>query len=180
MILRRERYPKISMDAFDISRRDQLEITTHQLVLEFKCVTNWFYLIFRHFRKYHSRTTLASSSLFAFAWVRVCLNHNQKKVSVCSKWIVNNKDSRRRSGFFIVNFKHISHLFLLPIVSIVDFQQSNVDCLVSRKVAREECFFEVWKEHCSKKLRTTDVKNEITCAEDLSLKTVTSLKEDLY
>ena len=169
MILSRERYPKISMAAFDISTRDQLEINTHQLVLEFKCVTNWFYLIFRNFRKYHSKTTLANSSLFAFAWIRVCLNHNQKKVSVCSKWTANNKDSRRRSGFFIVNFEHISHLFLLPIVSNVGFQQSNVNCVVSGKVAREECFFEVWKEHCSKKLRKTDVKNEITCAEDMSV-----------
>ena len=35
---------------------------------------------------------------------------------------VNNKNCRRRSGVFIVNFKHILHLC----VSIVEFEQVNV------------------------------------------------------
>ena len=35
----------------------------------------------------------------------------------------NNKTLERRSGVFIVNFEHVSHLFL---VSIVDFEQVNI------------------------------------------------------
>ena len=35
----------------------------------------------------------------------------------------NNKTPERRSGVFIVNFEHISHLFL---VSIVDFERVNI------------------------------------------------------
>ena len=35
----------------------------------------------------------------------------------------NNKTLERRSGVFIVNFEHVSHLFL---VSIIDFEQVNI------------------------------------------------------
>ena len=34
---------------------------------------------------------------------------------------------RRRSGFVINNFEHVSHLALLFIVSIVNFEQANAD-----------------------------------------------------
>ena len=38
---------------------------------------------------------------------------------------INNKDTRTGSGVFIVNFKYISKLFLVP---VVDFEQV-IDCL---------------------------------------------------
>ena len=41
---------------------------------------------------------------------------------------VNDKNTRAwsRSGVFTVNYKHISHLFLVSSVSIADFEQVNV------------------------------------------------------
>ena len=48
---------------------------------------------------------------------------------------VNIKNTRTTSGVFTVNFEHISHLFLVFFVVVVDFEQANVrmnlslDCL---------------------------------------------------
>ena len=45
---------------------------------------------------------------------------------MCSKLIIKTPERChwRRSGVFIVNFEHISHLF--PSVFVVDFEQVNV------------------------------------------------------
>ena len=55
-------------------------------------------------------------------------NRNTRKMcEICSKLTIKTPERRQwhRSGVFIVNFEHISHLF--PSVSIVvDFQQVNV------------------------------------------------------
>ena len=49
----------------------------------------------------------------------------RKRSKICPKLEIKTPEQRhcRRSGVFIVNFEHISYLFL---VSIVDFEQVNV------------------------------------------------------
>ena len=52
--------------------------------------------------------------------------NTRKRCNTCSKLTTKTAERRQwpRSSAFIVNFEHISHLFLL--LSIVDFQQVNV------------------------------------------------------
>ena len=52
--------------------------------------------------------------------------NTRKKCEICSKLTIKRPERRhgRRSGDFIVNFEHISHLF--SSVSTVDFEQVNV------------------------------------------------------
>ena len=73
-----------------------------------------------------------------------CLNstrNSRKRCAICSKLTIETLERRhrRRSGVFIVNFEHVSHLFLcvfivnfehishlFPRNSVVDFEQVNV------------------------------------------------------
>ena len=56
----------------------------------------------------------------------------------CSKLTIKTTEGRhwRRSGAFIVNFEHISHLSL---VSIAEFEQVNVCSSFSNTASAEEC-----------------------------------------
>ena len=47
--------------------------------------------------------------------IKVKNRNTTKRCEICSKLTVKTPQRRRRSGLFIVNFEHISHLFLVSV-----------------------------------------------------------------
>ena len=51
--------------------------------------------------------------LWGWCLFKVNSRSTRKRCKICSKLIIKAPERRRRSGVFIVNFEHISHLFLV-------------------------------------------------------------------
>ena len=71
--------------------------------------------------------TVYAANIYLF---QVNNKSTRKRCEICSKLTIKTPErrQRRRSGVFIVNSEHISHLF--SSVSVIDFEQVNVSWVV--------------------------------------------------